>query len=179
MASRSPGSSLSYGPVTPSIAPRRMRAGTPRPVSRILKCRATRPPRSSEVSSTPRPPRCVRSTAAWRSASSICSRRLESPMTTLGTSDAASNEMSRLFAPAASATTARQFSMVDRTLNGCSASSNPPLSIVAESSHSSMMRATCSAPLSTIAASSRSSLVSAPVDSRPAAPTMAFSWLRS
>src|SRR5207302_5531183 len=163
----------------PIEAPRRILAGTPRPVSRILKCKATRPPRSSDVSSTPMPPRYVRSTEPCRSVRRICSRRRESPMTTFGTSSAALKERSRPFVPASSATIARQLSTVERMSNGCRASSNSPLSMVAASSTSSTMRETCSAPASTIAASSRSSLVSAPVESRPAAPTSALRWLRS
>src|SRR6266850_1644744 len=51
--------------------------------------------------------------------------------------------------------------------------------MVAASSTSSTRRAICSAPISTIDASSRSSLDVALVDSRPAAPTTAFSWLRT
>src|SRR5438034_1260003 len=82
-------------------------------------------------------------------------------------------------APAASATSSSQFSMVERTSNGCSASSNPPLSMVTASSTSSTIRATCSAPVSRMAASSLSSVDSAMVASRPAAPTTALSWLRS
>src|SRR5882672_9549711 len=51
--------------------------------------------------------------------------------------------------------------------------------MVAASSTSSTRRAICSAPISTIDASSRSSLDVALVESRPAAPTTAFSWLRT
>src|SRR3984893_6898434 len=72
-----------------------------------------------------------------------------------------------------------QVSTLALTSKGCSASSNSPLWMIAASRTSSTNLAICSAPISTIEASSRSSFDVAPVDSRPAAPTTAFSWLRT
>src|SRR5260221_12017220 len=54
-----------------------------------------------------------------------------------------------------------------------------PVGITGESSPSSPSPASSSAPVSTTEANSRWSLDVAVAESRPAAPTMAFSWLRS
>jgi hypothetical protein len=72
-----------------------------------------------------------------------------------------------------------QLSTLARTSKGCRASSNAPLWMVAASRTSSTNLAICSAPISTIEASSRSSSEAALVDSKPAAPTTAFSWFRT